>query len=351
MTPGHPTPIAAHDQDRDVLHDLRRHLGAEWSAPDLTVTDLQPFGDGHSGFTYTVELAGGPQDGRHVLRLSPAGLAIRGSTDVGRQGRIMAALHGVGAPVPRVLASDSTGTITGRAFALLTLVPGTSWEDHAARFGHDRAASDAITALRAIQRTPVIATGIENEAPVTPVEEVYRWVTLFHRAVADIHGPAVRLRQALEATAARCAAPMDPVLVHGDFHFGNLVYGPQGVRAVLDWEIASLGHPLTDLACLAVAALRGRYDDPNPTGSVRVPVTTLIALYGAEPEPAAWHIAASCFKYAAIIGYNLQLHRRGKRLDPVYESLQQTMHRLIDDGLLLLDGGLERISDLDMEHT
>jgi aminoglycoside phosphotransferase (APT) family kinase protein len=47
-----------------------------------------------------------------------------------------------------------------------------------------------------------------------------------------------------------------PVLVHGDFRNGNFVVGPDGVRAVLDWELAHLGDPIEDLGWLCARAWR-----------------------------------------------------------------------------------------------
>lgn len=52
-------------------------------------------------------------------------------------------------------------------------------------------------------------------------------------------------------------------LVHGDFRNGNLIFGPEGLRAVLDWEIAHIGEPMEDLAWICVNSWRfGRIDKP-----------------------------------------------------------------------------------------
>jgi aminoglycoside phosphotransferase (APT) family kinase protein len=52
-------------------------------------------------------------------------------------------------------------------------------------------------------------------------------------------------------------------LVHGDFRNGNLIIGPDGVRAVLDWELAHLGDPMEDLGWLCVNSWRfGEIDKP-----------------------------------------------------------------------------------------
>jgi aminoglycoside phosphotransferase (APT) family kinase protein len=58
-------------------------------------------------------------------------------------------------------------------------------------------------------------------------------------------------------------APDHPRLVHGDFRNGNLMIGPDGVRAVLDWELAHVGDPMEDLGWLCVNSWRfGRSDKP-----------------------------------------------------------------------------------------
>jgi aminoglycoside phosphotransferase (APT) family kinase protein len=52
-------------------------------------------------------------------------------------------------------------------------------------------------------------------------------------------------------------------LVHGDFRHGNLIIGPDGVRAVLDWELAHLGDPMEDLGWICVNSWRfGEIDKP-----------------------------------------------------------------------------------------
>ena len=57
--------------------------------------------------------------------------------------------------------------------------------------------------------------------------------------------------------------PVRPVLVHGDFRNGNLIVGPEGIRAVLDWEVTHLGDPLEDLAWICVNSWRfGEIDRP-----------------------------------------------------------------------------------------
>jgi aminoglycoside phosphotransferase (APT) family kinase protein len=299
------------------------------------LTGLRPFGDGHSGYTYEVPLS----SGLGVVRLSPPGARVAGPADVGRQGRIMAALGQAGAPVPRVLDYDSAPVVDGRAFVLMELCPGVGWEQARQTMSDTEMARAAIEAMRTIQSIPVEQTGLVGEAPFGPEAELDRWAPLVQRAPRRLRPMADRLERALRA-GAPAATPAR--LVHGDYHYGNLLFEAGAVVGVVDWEIAALGESLVDLACLAVATLRRRYDpEPNPTGGLDISLGDLAAMYGADPDHAAWFCAQSCFKYAAILGYNLELHLRGKREDVVYEQLQETMMGLPLDAMALLEGGLD----------
>ncbi|GAA1510945.1 phosphotransferase family protein [Nocardioides humi] len=328
--------------DGDIVTDLEAVLRETLGLADASVSDLAPFGDGHSGETYSFVLASPAALSRLVLRLSPAGVPPRGPADVGRQGRIMAALQAAGAPAPRVLACSSEPRLAGRAFAVMELVEGRSWSDFRAGAGDAATAAAAVAALKVIQSVPLDRTSLSlADADGDPLAEVRRWEPLLVRAEEDLHRPGEALADRLAAGAGDAGAAA-PVLVHGDFHYGNLMFGDDGVVAVLDWEIAGVGHPATDLACLAVASLRRRYaPDPNPTGSIEIPLGELGRTYGIGARELAWHVAASCYKYAAIVGYNLRLHRRGKKHDPIYESLQHTARALLDDGLTLLRDGID----------
>ena len=71
-------------------------------------------------------------------------------------------------------------------------------------------------------------------------------------------------------------------------------------------------------------------------GFADVTVDDLYRLYGADPDEMRWFAAMSLYKYASIFGYNLMLHRRGKRPDPMYEGLTTTITGMIEEGIQLL---------------
>jgi aminoglycoside phosphotransferase (APT) family kinase protein len=158
------------------------------------------------------------------------------------------------------------------------------------------------------------------------------------RAAPDLTGRAPELGGLL---AERVPAEAPPTLVHGDYHLGNLLFRGPEVAAVLDWEIAQLGQPLLDLACLCVMVARRRFDGGTaPGGSIDVEIGDFLRLYGADADEMRWYLGLSLYKYAAILGYNLMLHRKGRRPDPMYEteSMARTIGGMIDDGIETLSG-------------
>ncbi|MGH7902988.1 MAG: phosphotransferase family protein [Candidatus Dormibacteraceae bacterium] len=307
---------------------LGRDLAARIGEP---VREVRAIPTGHSGFTYRVELEGR----RAVLRLPPPGARIAGPADIPRQGRIMAALHAQGLPVPPVLASSAEPVVGGRPFVLMGELAGDGIEE-AMSAGGDviRLAGSAVEVLRRLQAVPAASTGIAGESPMSNTAELGRWAWLMARAPAELTGSAPRLARRLEETS---PAPRPPVMVHGDYHFGNMLFGAGCVVGVLDWEIAQLGQPLLDLCCLGVVHEPGHLESEAGTaGGWGVPHERLLAMFGADADEIRWPLALTYYKYAAIFGYNLMLHRRGKRPDATYELRVDTIVSFIERGIGVL---------------
>ena len=290
-------------------------------AADLTaqirepVREVRSIPEGHSGFTYWVEL-----DGRRgVLRLPPPGARIAGPADIPRQARIMAALSAQGLPVPAVIATSHDPVVDGRPFVLMEAVQGDRVEQ-AINAGNTplQLAAWAVDVLRRLQAVPRENTGIGGEDPMPLEGEIARWTWLMERAPAELTGQAPRLAQLLID---RKPLPRSPVLVHGDYHMSNMLFDRQRVAAVVDWEIAELGQPLLDVCCISLS---------------HVSADAVREMYGADPNDYRWYLALTHYKYAAIFGYNLMLHRRGKRPDPSYEQRTDTIRGFIDQGVGVL---------------
>jgi len=295
------------------------------------VLDVQPIPEGHSGFTYWVELTGR----RAVLRLPPPGARIAGPADIPRQGRIMQALHARGLPVPGIIAMSNEPLVDGRPYVLMEALAGERIEAAAAR-GADplELARAAIEVLHQLQTTPRAGSGIGDEAPVSLQGELDRWAWLMERAPAELTADAPRLARRL---ATDMPHDTSSVVVHGDYHFGNMLFAGRRVSAVLDWEIAELGHPLLDLCCLCVVFQGGSEEGARGWGASRGLEPEVVRdIFGADPADFRWTLGLTYYKYAAILGYNLMLHRRGKRPDPSYEGRTGTIVGFIQAGLRLL---------------
>jgi aminoglycoside phosphotransferase (APT) family kinase protein len=291
---------------------IRDGLAAQIKEP---VRAVRAIPEGHSGFTYWVDLEGR----RGVLRLPPPGARIAGPADIPRQARIMAALHAQGLPVPAIVATSADPVVDGRPFVLMEAIDGDRVEQ-AIDAGSTplQLASSAVDVLRRFQAVPCEDTGIGGEEPMPLEGEVSRWTWLMDRAPSELTGQAPRLAQLLVE---RQPPPSPPVLVHGDYHFGNMLFDGGRVAAVVDWEIAQLGQPLLDLCCISLS---------------HVSADSVREMYGADPDDYRWYLALTYYKYAAIFGYNLMLHRRGKRPDPSYEQRTDTIVGFIDQGVGVL---------------
>ncbi len=294
------------------------------------VQSLEAVPQGHSGFTYFVKTDGGD----FVLRIPPPGTRIAGPADVVRQGRIMAALHDAGLPAPAIRMMSIDPVIDGRPFILMERVEGARIEPTAEREEPIKIAASAVETLKRLQALPLERTGIGDEDAVDLRAEMMRWAMLMQRAPEELTSRAGELGGRLAAEVPEGRAP---TLVHGDYHYGNMLFRGHEVAAILDWEIAEIGQPLLDLGCLCIVAIRRQYQGaPNPGGAISVSMDELFDLYGVSAAEMRWYAAMSLYKYASIFGYNLMLHRKGRRPDPMYEGLTDTIVGMIDEGISLL---------------
>jgi aminoglycoside phosphotransferase (APT) family kinase protein len=307
-----------------IRGDLERVIGRR-------VRSVEPIPEGHSGFTYFVSA----EDGEYVLRLPPPGARIAATADVMRQGRIMAALHDAGLPTPAVPVICSDPVVDGRPFVLMERISGERIETTATHERPHDIARHAVDVLKRMQALALDQTGIGDEEPVPLQVEMMRWAMLMQRAPEELTTRAGELGGLL---AAQVPVERRPTLVHGDYHYGNMLFHGSDLVAVLDWEIAEIGQPLLDLGCLCIVAVRRQYQGaPNPGGAIDVSMEELFDIYGVKASEMRWYAALSLYKYASIFGYNLMLHRRGKRPDPMYEGLTDTITGMIEEGIAVFE--------------
>jgi len=309
---------------------------------EAQIEDLKPL-PGHAGLSYSFRLVDRRQSRNLVLRLAPRGVRAAGPADVVRQGRIMASLNATGLPVPRVLWFGDDLRWFGRPYCIVELVEGSSL----ARGDQILTSPDRDARIEAVLRVMVTLHKldwremVQSWGPVVSTEaELARIDGLLERPTLD-YG-LVRSLAPLGEQLRKTLAGDGPVgCVHGDFQWTNLLFDGPRVAALLDWELAMIGPTTLDLAWLCL------FSDPESWATdILIPKFApapeeLVALYeelSAEPvneRVVRWFRAFSAYRFGAITVFNLMLHRRGKRVDPVWEILASSVPRMVERALEL----------------
>ena len=200
--------------------------------------------------------------GRYILRRAPGGTRITEGVGLEVEARLMEAAAKAGVPVAEVAHVLTPADRLGRGF-VMRFVEGETLGGRIVKSDHLRAARQTLAAecgetLAKIHRIP--ASDFPTLTGATPAELVERQ-RLAYRAT-PIRRPVFDLALRWLADHAP-PPPAASALVHGDFRNGNLMIGTDGLRAVLDWELAHIGDPMEDLGWVCVNSWRfGRIDLP-----------------------------------------------------------------------------------------
>jgi aminoglycoside phosphotransferase (APT) family kinase protein len=199
-----------------------------------------------------------------ILRRAPAGSAERaaGNASLGDQALLQAAARAAGVPVPAVACVLQPAQGVGEGFIMQRIQGETLGRrivgDAQLAGARERLAWQCGQALARIHRIAPDGLPTLRRAPAAVELAHYEAKYRSH----GLHKPVFEL--ALHWL--RSHAPAEPpalCLVHGDFRNGNLMVGADGLRAVLDWELAHLGDPMEDLGWLCVNSWRfGRHELP-----------------------------------------------------------------------------------------
>lgn len=212
---------------------------------------VEKFATGQSNPTYRLRAGSGD----YVLRAKPPGALLKSAHLVEREYRVMAALAGSGVPVARMfaLATDEQSPI-GRAFFVMEYLEGRIFWDPALPeldVGARGAIYDAMNAVLAkLHALDVQAIGLSDFGRPGNyfARQTDRWARQYRASASAPSRDVERLIDWLEA-----GMPGDDgqaALVHGDYRLDNMIFAPDRAQVIglLDWELATLGHPLADLA-------------------------------------------------------------------------------------------------------
>jgi aminoglycoside phosphotransferase (APT) family kinase protein len=224
--------------------------------------EIKQFAGGQSNPTYSLATPAG----RFVLRRKPAGKLVPSAHAIEREYAVMRALAGH-VPVPSMhLLCEDEGVI-GQAFYVMDHVEGRLFPDarmlDAPREERAFLTRELVLVLARLHRVDTLAVGLEG----------------FGKAGGYVARQLARLSQQYMASRIEDNADMDLVIdwlanqpppadesaiVHGDYRSYNVLYAcdASNIAAVLDWELATIGHPLADLAFCCLPYYMGP-DDPR----------------------------------------------------------------------------------------
>ena len=230
--------------DRNELACPLRH----WLGP-VTVGEFTRLSGGASKETWSFDAIGadGTRTGLILRRDLPGRPGEPGALD--REAAAISLAYDAGLPVPEMLFS-SRGAGLGTAGMVMRRVDG---ETIARRILRDDDYAQARVLLAG--QLGEFAAGLHALAPPASFPQPDPLAGLREQLDAFGH-PSEVFELALAELSASPPPVREPVLVHGDFRLGNVIVGPEGLRAVLDWELTHVGNPAEDLGWLCVKAWR-----------------------------------------------------------------------------------------------
>jgi len=211
--------------------------------------NVRQFEGGQSNPTFWL----GAGERAYVLRKKPPGELLPSAHQVEREHRVMQALQDTDVPVPIMYALCEDDAVIGTPFFVMQYLEGRLfWDVRLPDLGRDERAAiyeELVRVLAALHSVDYEAVGLGDFGKVGGyvARQVRRWSDQYGKSRTDDH-PAM---EALIAWLPQNVPDSDETsLTHGDYRLDNILFHPTEPKAlaVVDWELSTLGHPLSDLA-------------------------------------------------------------------------------------------------------
>lgn len=275
---------------------------------------IERFAGGQSNPTYLLRTPGR----QYVLRSKPPGKIVGGAHAIDREYRAMQALDGHLVPVPKVRILCEDPAIIGRSFYIMDFVHGEIlWQPDlpeiapANRPEYFDALNRTLADLHSLDPAAV-GLGDFGRAENYLSRQIHRWSKQYRSD--EQAGRIERMDRMADWLAANTPDSTGASIVHGDFRINNVMFKPgrPDVAAVLDWELSTIGDPVTDFAFHLMmyrvpAGIQGGGLKGLDLRAINLPseeeyVLAYCKRTGRTSIPdLQFHIAFNLFRFAAII--------------------------------------------------
>ena len=298
---------------------------------------------GKSNLTYVVT------DGttEWIVRRPPLGHVLATAHDMGREYRVMSALQGTDVPVPITYAMCTDTEVIGAPFYVMQRCVGTPYrrKEELIALGEERTRviserlMDTMIALHLVDPDSVGLSDF-GKAEGYLARQVERW----KKQLAASYNRDLPLADALyEQLHATVPVQSAAGIVHGDFRLDNvLVDESDRPTAVLDWEMATLGDPLTDLALMLVYNRLGEVLGGDAVTDVSLApgylsetdtVLRYAAGTGRDLSDFGFYIGLAVYKLAAILEGIHFRYLQGQTVGPGFDRIGEGITPLLEAGL------------------
>jgi aminoglycoside phosphotransferase (APT) family kinase protein len=325
------------------LADLRAYLDRE--RPGMVAGELSArlIAGGRSNLTYDVT------DGHSawVVRRPPLGHVLATAHDMGREHRVISALEDTAVPVPRTYLLCEDDAVLGAPFYVMEKVGGTPYRRAAQleAIGAERTRDlclrmvDVLATLHDVDPAAV-GLGDFGRPEGFLARQVRRWKKQLDSSYSRELPGMEELHTRLESSVPE---QQPAAIVHGDYRLDNLLVGDDdAITAVLDWEMATVGDPLTDVALLVVYRGVAKEDVAGavadaPTAPGFLTAEEMLGRYaercGRDLSTMGFYVALAYFKLAVVLEGIHYRYTQGKTVGAGFEGVGRMVEPLVSAGL------------------
>jgi aminoglycoside phosphotransferase (APT) family kinase protein len=334
-----PPQLPGLDPDRVATWVSMHAPAAAWTGP----INAELIAGGRSNLTYRLSTS----TGSWIVRRPPLGHILATAHDMSREYRVMSALHGTDVPVPRTLAMCTDVEVIGAPFYLMEYVEGTPYR-HAAELealGPERTrtlSTRLVDTLATLHEVAPEAVGLDDFG--RPEGFLGRQLATWKKQLDASYSRELPGAEELHARLSRAVpAGSRPSIVHGDYRLDNvLADADDRLVAIIDWEMATLGDPLTDLALLVMYQRLGDLlegdgvaDAASASGFLREDEILQRYSTGSNHDLSAFgfYLGLAAFKLAAIAEGIHFRHLQGQTVGSGFDKVGDVVEPLVHAGL------------------